>query len=183
MRQSAAAVPLRLGIAAIGRAGASQTGGRVGIRLATDSGRGLVPRSRRTTVRISTKALSRLQALATATVSAALLLGSAVAAAEDAAAPVNPAPAAGCVRGIDLMTPEERAQHMAQMRGLSAEEHAKFMEAHRVAMQARAAAKGQTLCSETMGQGMMGGGMGKGPHGPGGGPPPPSGGTAPSPSN
>ena len=134
-------------------------------------------------MRISTKALSRLQALAAATVSTAVLLGSAVAAADDATAPATPAPAAGCVRGVDLMTPEERQQHMAQMRGLSAEEHAKFMAAHHTAMQARAAAKGETLCSETMGQGMMGGGMGKGPHGPGGGPPPPSGGTAPSPSN
>lgn len=126
-------------------------------------------------MRIVTRTASTFRVLAAAAASTALLLGNAAVSAEDAGAPSGTAPATGCVRGTDLMTPEERAQHMAAMRGLSAEDHAKFMAAHHAAMQARAAAKGQTLCRETMGHGMMGGGMGKGPHGPGHASPPTSG--------
>lgn len=115
---------------------------------------------------------ARTGRLAVGAVSIALLLGAGVAAAADPAAPGSAAPAAGCVRGVDLMSPDERTQYHAQMRGLSAEEHAKFMTAHHAAMQARAAEKGVTLCRDTMGPGMMGGGMGKGPGGPGKGPGP-----------
>ncbi len=121
--------------------------------------------------RISTRALARVRGLTAAAVSTTLLLASGLAAAEDAPAPAAP-PATGCVRGVDLMSPDERTQYHAQMRGLSAEEHAKFMTAHHAAMQARAAEKGVTLCRDTMGPGMMGGGMGKGPGGPGKGPGP-----------
>lgn len=128
--------------------------------------------------RISTSAAVRIRGLATVAVSATLLLAGGLAAAEDAPAPATQ-PATGCVRGMDLMTPEERTQHMAQMRGLSAQEHEKFMAAHHTAMQQRAAAKGQTLCSESM----MGHGTGKGPHGPGHGMPPASDGAAPQPTN
>lgn len=104
---------------------------------------------------------TRTAALA-AVLSMTLLLAGAAATAEEPQAP--PGAKAGCVRGIELMSPEERTAYHAQMRGLSAEEHVKFMAAHHEAMKARAAEKGLTLCSETMGQGPMG----KGPGGPGG---------------
>ncbi len=120
-----------------------------------------------------TKSSARIATL-TAAISVAVLLGGSFATAEEPQAPPQPGGGskAGCVRGIELMSPEERTQYHAQMRGLSAEEHAKFMAAHHESMKARAAAKGVSLCSETMGPGPMGkgrGGPGSG-KGPGGGP-------------
>lgn len=80
--------------------------------------------------------------------------------------------------GRDLMTPEERAQHRAQMRAArTPEEREALRQAHHAAMVQRAKERGVTLPAQPpmrgmgRGQGGPGRGMGMGP-GPGAGGPP-----------
>jgi hypothetical protein len=79
--------------------------------------------------------------------------------------PQAAAPAGSCVRGRDLMTPEERDAHRAKMQAATPEEQAKLRAEMHAEMVKRAAAKKQTLCAKSPGGG-MGPGAGRGPGGP-----------------
>jgi hypothetical protein len=62
-----------------------------------------------------------------------------------ALAMVQAAHAHEVVRGKDLMTPEEQAEHRAQMQGLTPEQLQAYRQQHHAEMQQRAEAQGKTL--------------------------------------
>ena len=109
-----------------------------------------------------------------------------------AGAQATPAPGgattAPCVRPRDLVSQEEMAAHRVKMRSLQTpEERQALQKEWRAELEARAAKRGQPLCSPPQGGGRGPGmGMGRGRMGPGGPPPaegaaPPAGATTPKP--
>lgn len=99
-------------------------------------------------------------------------LAPAVAWGEEEKPAARPADAAGCVRGVDLMTQEEMQAHRQAMHAATTPEARQALAKSLMAtVQQRASEKGKTLCHDAMGGGAMGhrAGMGKGMGGMGGG--------------
>lgn len=109
--------------------------------------------------------MSLFRNLPVITLACAVLAGVGAIAEEDPAAGQTPTPQQGQIRGRDLMSPAERAEHRQKMRSMDTEEERKaYREEQHKKMQERAKEQGLTL-PEQPGAGPgpgMGGAQGRG---------------------